>query len=295
MENIAINPAAKDCFLQNKHIDKLKIDAVFPIIHGNYGEDGSLQGLLEQLDLPYVGCDVVSSALCIDKNITKKILHYDNIPYVKYQPIKNQPPFPSFQILQKQLGTSKIFLKPNRLGSSVGNTLCHNDSDLQRALSEIFQIDSLALAETYIEGRELEISVLGNENPQVSPIGEIITKNYEFYSYEAKYTSTENDVQLIIGTSLPKTIEKTIQDYAKQIFIALQCSGMARIDFFLDAKENIYCNEVNTLPGFTSISMYPKLWEKGGLPYSQLIEKLLVLALEKYQQKNRYLQKISAF
>lgn len=261
---------------------KVAIDIFFPITHGTVGEDGSLQGFLKLLRVPFVGCDVLSSALCMDKEAMKYILLSRNIPTA---------PFMSFSLYRKdeidideivyQLGLP-LFVKPARQGSSVGVTKVFKKENIKAALENAFRYDTKILVESYIKGREIECSVLGNHEIQVSIPGEI-QPTHDFYSYEAKYLDPQGAKILIPAPDLSAEEISKIKEVALKTYRALYCEGFARVDMFYTGKE-IYVNEVNTLPGFTNISMYPKLWEYQGMSQEELLEKLLQLALEKYEE-----------
>lgn len=254
------------------------IDVFFPIIHGTYGEDGSLQGFLELLDSAYVGAGVLGSAVGMDKDVMKRLLRDAGIKTAPFYVVRKGESIP------KKLDFP-LFVKPANLGSSVGITKVHSEKDLNEAIGNAFQYDAKILIEGFVKGREIECSVLGNDNPIASVPGEIIPQ-HEFYSYEAKYID-ENGATLKIPAELTQKQIKTIQDLAIQTFKTLECSGMARVDFFLTERGEVIVNEINTLPGFTKISMYPKLWEASGIGYSELLDKLIQLAIEKKQQKKK--------
>lgn len=262
------------------------VDVVFPVLHGPFGEDGAIQGLLKIAEVPFVGAGVLGSAIAMDKEVSKRLLKEAGIPAAKFLSFareeKKEIKFPE---MVSQLGLP-FFVKPATLGSSVGISKVKKEEEFFSALEEAFRYDGKILIEEYVEGREIECAVLGNEKPRASCPGEIIP-GHEFYSYEAKYIDPEGAL-LQIPASLPENIAEKIQCLAIQAFRALSCEGMARVDFFLRGEE-IIVNELNTIPGFTSISMYPKLWEASGIPYPQLIDELIQLALER-REKERALQ-----
>ncbi len=245
------------------------LDVVFPILHGPNGEDGTIQGLLKILNIPFVGPGVLGSAICMDKNVTKRLLIQAGLPTAKYVVYykKLQPPFPY-----------PFFVKPANLGSSVGISKVKSKSEFHPAVKLALQHDSKIIIEEAILGREIECSVLGNENPIASLPGEVIP-NDDFYTYKAKYLDPEG-AKLVIPAPLSPALTKQVQDLAVTAFKTLCCEGMARVDFFLKGSD-LYINELNTIPGFTNISMYPKLWEASGLPYSQLLDRLIQLAMLK--------------
>ena len=284
ISKVRINPEAPKIFIED-FIRSQKIDLVFPILHGTGGEDGCLQGFLETLNLAYVGSDVRSSAVCMDKVFTKIILEKAGVKTVPYRDFLHNQPLPKFSELCKELGSKNLIVKASALGSSVGVYLCEDETSFKEACQKIQRIDAKILVEKQIQGRELEIAVLGNHNPEVSLVGEIVLKNYDFYSYEAKYLD-EKGVELVAPIELPDELLAKMQKISKTAYKVLHCSGLARIDFFL-AGEEVYLNEINSLPGFTKISMYPRLWQVSGLSYSALIDKLLKLALERKLEQEK--------
>lgn len=271
-------------FLQTKK-DKKKIDVVFPVLHGTFGEDGTIQGLFKIFNVPFVGPSVLGSAVCMDKDVAKRLLRDAGIPVAKFLVFKeNEKKEISFGKIKKNLGLP-FFIKPANLGSSIGISKVKNKQEFLGAIKDAFQYDNKIIIEENISGKEIECSVLGNENPLVSVLGEIIPA-HEFYSYEAKYLDADG-AKMAIPANIPKEISKKIQILAKKTFQTLCCEGMGRVDFFLTSKDKIFVNEINTIPGFTSISMYPKLWEKTSVPYSKLITKLIKLAIERFERKNK--------
>jgi D-alanine-D-alanine ligase len=269
----------------NSHLP-LPIDVVFPVLHGTHGEDGTLQGLMELINLPYVGSGTLASALAMDKETSKRLLQAAGIPVAKWcVATQNNIAEFNYPMLSKLLG-STIFVKPCNTGSSVGISKVKNAESFQKAVDLAFHYDNKILFEEFVEGREIECAVLGNETIEASLPGEIIT-HHDFYSYEAKYLDP-NGADLKIPAELPETIIHDIQNLAKKTYAALCCEGMARIDFFLSKDNKLIVNEANTIPGFTQISMYPKMWEQTKLPYSMLIDKLIQLAKERFA-RNRVL------
>lgn len=264
---------------QDKEISGL--DVVFPVLHGPFGEDGTMQGLLKIAGIPFVGADVLGSAIGMDKDVMKRLLRDAGIPIGKFIVARRKGKV-SYKELVKKLGTP-LFIKPANLGSSVGVHKVRNEKDFNEALKDAFGFDMKVIIEEFIDCREIECSVLGNDDPIASIPGEIIVKD-EFYSYNAKYID-ENGAMLQIPAKLTKSQVKIIQQMAVDTFKVLECSGMARVDFFMTKKGKILVNEINTIPGFTSISMYPKLWEASGIGYSELISRLIELALEKHQTR----------
>lgn len=264
-----------------------KIDVFFPIIHGTYGEDGSLQGMLEMLNVAYVGSGVTGSALGMDKDVQKRLLKQAGIKTADFLAIKKS--HFNKNTIKEILKKFKlpVFVKPANLGSSVGIAKAHNLKELEAAVKDAFRYDTKVMVEEYIKGREIECSVLGNDSPIASTPGEIMP-THEFYSYEAKYID-ENGARLKIPADLNKTLTKKVQDLAVKTFLTLECSGFSRVDFFLTDKNELYVNEINTIPGFTKISMFPKLFGYSGIEYGKLLDKLIDLALEKKAEKNKLL------
>lgn len=260
------------------------VDVVFPILHGPFGEDGTIQGLLKIAEVPFVGAGVLSSALVMDKEVSKRLLKEAGIPTSRFLSFTTEEKENiKFSTVANHLGLP-LFVKPANLGSSVGMSKVKKEEDFAPALEEAFRYDNKILIEEYIEGREIECAVLGNEQPRASCPGEVIPR-HEFYSYEAKYVDPQGAI-LEIPASLPQDTVEKIQYLAIQAFRTLYCEGMARVDFFLRGEE-ILINELNTIPGFTSISMYPKLWEASGLPYPQLIDELIQLSLARREKEKK--------
>ena len=275
--------------IENKN-EEVVVDIVFPVLHGTYGEDGTLQGLLELAMVPYIGADVAGSAVGMDKDIAKRLLRDAGISVVpsitinKYQWQENHGIIVEDAV--SRLG-STLFVKPLRTGSSVGVKKVKNKESLPEAIEFAFQFDTRVMIEKAIDCREIECAVLGNENPAASILGEILPDHdhHEFYSYDAKYIDP-NGATMKIPADIDGNLTRCISEAAVNGYVALSCSSLARVDFFVDRKTNdFYLNEINTLPGFTSISMYPKLWEATGLKYSDLLDKLIALALERHQNK----------
>jgi len=269
--------------------EKKPVDVIFPLIHGTYGEDGTIQGLFELADIPYVGAGVLGSAVGMDKVIQKQLLKHARIPVTPdysflYEEYKSNPKS-HLAAIEKKL-RYPLFVKPPNLGSSVGISKAHKRTELVEAIELAGLYDRKILVEQGVRNaREIECSVLGNDDPAASNPGEIIPSN-EFYDYDAKYVDGKSRAE--IPAKLPRPIVKKIQRYAIDAFRVLDCAGMARADFLVTKSTNrIFLNEINTLPGFTSISMYPKLWEASGLSYPQLLDKLIELALERHAIRSR--------
>lgn len=267
------------CLLKNGKEVRKKIDVVFPILHGTYGEDGLIQGFLETLSIPYVGSGVLGSAVGMDKEIAKQLMDNAGVPVVPSVTLLKHDKVPSYDFIARKLGKT-IFVKAASLGSSVGVFKVKNSKEYRSAIKEAFLEDEKVLIERGVTCREIECAVLGNEKPKATIPGEIVLHGAEFYSYEAKYCDAEaSSVQ--IPAKITKSQMKKIQDYAVRAYQALNLSGLSRVDFFLTDRGEIFCNEVNTLPGFTNISMYPKMWENMGVSYSKLLDELVTLAFEK--------------
>ncbi len=256
-----------------------KIDVVFPVLHGTYGEDGSIQGLLKMFNVPFVGPSVLGSAIGMDKDISKRILRDAGIPIAKFVAFdRSEMGEISFAKTKKMLGLP-VFVKPANLGSSVGINKVKDEIGFVRAVKEAFAYDDKIIIEENIRGKEIECSIIGNEAPMASIIGEIIP-NHDFYSYEAKYLD-QNGSRMSIPANISKPIAERIRKMAIKVFKTLCCEGMGRVDFFLTEMGDIFVNEINTIPGFTSVSMYPKLLEKTGISYPNLIDKLIGLAIKR--------------
>jgi len=257
-----------------------EIDVVFPVLHGTFGEDGTVQGLLELADLPYVGAGVLASSLSMDKDLMKRVCHESGLPVVEY-----------LTLSRGSLDTAKVvsrlpfpmFVKPANLGSSVGISKVHDRAGLEKAVALAAEYDRKIIVERGIEGREFECSVLGNQEPQASFPCEVLPSR-EFYDYEDKYLLDQAKTQLPADLAPEKTAE--LRRLAVECYRAVECEGMARVDFLMErATGQLYINEINTIPGFTSISMYPKMWEYTGLAYPKLIDRLIELGLERHAAK----------
>jgi len=259
------------------------VDVVFPVLHGPFGEDGTVQGLLKMANVAFVGASVLGSAIGMDKDVMKRLLRDAGIAVAKFVVFdRSAAEKIAFASVKRELGLP-FFVKPANLGSSVGISKVASGNQFARAIKDAFRYDSKILLEEYIRGREIECSVLGNENPVASLPGEIITR-HDFYSYDAKYIDGKG-AQLVIPAKLPSRIAKKIGEIAIKSFKVLCCEGMARVDFFLRHDDEIIVNEINTIPGFTKISMYPKLWEASGVSYAQLIDRLIQLALQRFRRE----------
>jgi D-alanine-D-alanine ligase len=265
-----------------------RLDVVFPVMHGTFGEDGTIQGLLDLAGLPFVGAGVLGSAVAMDKDVAKRLLQVAKIPVVPWITVHRHDWERNPKEIQRAVEKKfkyPVFVKPATLGSSVGMTKVHSRAELAPGLNLAAEFAMKILVERAMVAREIEVSVLGNSDPKASIPGEIVP-HHEFYDYAAKYL--EEGTQLLIPAKLKPAQVKKIQSLAVAAFRALELSGMARVDFFLEKRGGkIFLNEANTIPGFTSISMYPKLWEASGIPFRQLIDRLIELALEQHREKAR--------
>ena len=254
----------------------LRADLAFPVLHGPFGEDGTVQGLLELLDVPYVGAGVLASAVSMDKALFKDLMSAHGIPQVDYTVVR-EGENPSLR--------APAFVKPARLGSSVGISKAWSETDLDAALRYAFEHDPVALVERFSEGREVECSVLGHRAPIASQPGEIVVKIGDWYDYEAKYT--DGGMELVVPAPVRDDVREEVRRLALEVFRIVGCSGMARVDFFVE-DDRVLVNELNTIPGFTQTSVYAKLFEASGLPYVELLDRLLSLALERHEEERRY-------
>jgi D-alanine-D-alanine ligase len=258
------------------------VDVVFPVLHGTFGEDGTVQGLLEMADLAYVGAGVLGSSLAMDKEKTKEVWRQSGLPVVDFFVVRDDSPQSVAAVLKRL--PLPLFVKPVTAGSSVGVSKVHKRDELQAAIAEALRYDVKVMAEAAVEGREIECAVLGNESAQAFAPGEILP-NHEFYSYEAKYLDPEG-AELRLPADLPDTLSREVRELALTAFQAVECSGMARVDFFLErGSDRILLNEINTIPGFTNISMFPKMCEASGVPYPELLDRLVELAAQRHERR----------
>jgi D-alanine-D-alanine ligase len=260
------------------------VDVVFPVLHGPYGEDGTMQGLLELAGIPYVGSGVLASAVGMDKLTMKKIFAHHGLPQVEWLGLtRNEWENDGgnwVRRVENSLGYP-CFVKPANLGSSVGISKATDAAELERALDEAAALDRRLIVETGVDAREIEVSVLGNEKIDVSLAGEILIKKNEFYDYEAKYA--EGGMELVVPARMPDETAEQLRDIARTAYAAIDAAGMARVDFFLERDTNrLLLNEINTIPGFTPTSVYSRLWATSGLPYEDLLDRLIGLALERH-------------
>ncbi len=290
--SISFAPARESFCLSKNSEEQTRFHVVFPVLHGPYGEDGSVQGLLRLIGIPHVGASVLGSAVGMDKDVMKRLMRDAGLPVGKFLIAHNYEKPILFSHLKNELGLP-FFIKPANLGSSVGISRVDNRSQYESALYEAFRYDNKVLMEEYIDGREIECSVLGNENPIASVPGEVITDktHHTFYSYDAKYLD-EHGAELAIPAKLTKKQVKKVRGMAVQIFKILCCEGMGRVDFFLRDDGSFVVNEINTIPGFTAISMYPKLWEASGISCHELVDTLIKLAIERFKKEQKLLTSI---
>ncbi len=259
------------------------VDVVFPVLHGPYGEDGSMQGFLKINNLPFVGPGVLGSAIGMDKDVSKRLMRDAGLPISDFLVFYKGDDV-AFESIKNKLGLP-FFIKPANLGSSVGVSKVHGEEEFEKAVTEAFHYDTKIIIEAFIKAREIECSVLGNDNPIASVPGEIVA-SHEFYDYDAKYLD-EHGAELKIPAVLSDEKIKEVQGLAIKTFKVLCLEGMARVDFFLTPEGKFFVNEANTIPGFTNISMYPKLWEASGISYSDLVDKLIDLAIERFEREKR--------
>jgi D-alanine-D-alanine ligase len=253
------------------------VDVVLPILHGPFGEDGTVQGLLELAGVPYIGAGVAASAVCMDKDFTKKVLRESGIPVARHHTLR-----PGDEIANP-FGYP-VFVKPARLGSSVGITKAHDEDELRAAVDLARQHDDKVLVEEFVAGTEVECGILGNRKPIASVVGEIVPHS-EWYDYAAKYDEGGSDI--VVPARIDDATAKRVQDVAVDAFIATECEGMARIDFFVREDGQVVVNEINTIPGFTATSVYARLFEASGIPYAELLQRLIDLALERHERRSR--------
>jgi D-alanine-D-alanine ligase len=284
---IAVTNSTRGIFDESS---KTPIDVVFPVLHGCNGEDGTIQGLFELAEIPYVGCGVLGSSVGMDKAYTKIIFEKEGLPQGDYLVFsRKQVNYQTQDVINEVEGrlTYPCFVKPSNAGSSVGVNKASNREELIKALEIAAKNDRRILVEEFINGREIECAVLGNDSPIASTVGEVVPCN-DFYDYEAKYQVGDSSRVMIPAENLSAETVDKIREYAVRAFKCLDCAGLSRVDFFVHkVTGEIYINEINTLPGFTQISMYPKLWAQSGIPYTELIDKLIELAFERFEDSKR--------
>jgi D-alanine-D-alanine ligase len=255
-----------------------RVDVVFPVLHGPFGEDGTVQGLLELAGVPYVGAGVAASALCMDKDLFKAVMRDRGIPVTRNITLREG------DLAHTPYGYP-VFVKPARLGSSVGITKAHDDEELEAAAALAFEHDDKVLVEELVDGVEVEVGVLGNRSPIASLPGEIVVTNKEWYDYEAKYA--EGEMELVVPARISAAAARAVQELAVRAFVAAECEGMARVDMFVRGDSEVLVNELNTIPGFTGTSVYARLFEASGVPYPTLLERLIELALERHERRRK--------
>ncbi|HEY3429259.1 MAG TPA: D-alanine--D-alanine ligase family protein [Cyclobacteriaceae bacterium] len=267
--------------------DRIKVDIIFPVLHGTDGEDGSIQGLIKALNIPMVGTGVLGSAISMNKIVAKRLLQDAGIPVTKFVAYHfNDQKKIKFENIEKQLGLP-FMVKSASLGSSVGVTKVSKKSDFKKALEEAFRYDHEVIMEEFVVGREIECAILGNAPAEASNPGEIvISKDYEFYTFDAKYVDPKA-VEIKVPAELGKDAIKKIREVSLQAFQALHCEDFSRVDLFLTKKGKVYVNEINTIPGFTNSSMYPMMWNERGISFTDLISKLISLAYGRYEESKR--------
>ena len=258
----------------------LGADVVFPVLHGPFGEDGTVQGLLEVADVPYVGAGVLASALCMDKVTFKDLMGHAGVPQVDYAGLREGDDRSELE----RLGLP-VFVKPSRLGSSVGISKVESAGDLDAALADAFRHDPLVIVEAMSDGLEVECSIIGNETPEASEPGQIVV-DADWYDYEAKYEP--GGMELVVPARIDPEVRERVRELATEVFTRVGCAGLARVDFFVEDSERVLVNELNTMPGFTETSVFPKLWEASGVPFPELIDRLVALALERHEAERRY-------
>ena len=294
-KNIRLNPSSDEVALvpQSKgviaNLSSLKnnraVDVVFPILHGPFGEDGTVQGLLKLAEIPFVGAGVLASAAGMDKDVTKRLLRDAKLPIGKFLILRSNENRYAYEEVCSALG-SPFFVKPANMGSSVGVSKVHGRDEYFSALSSAFEYDTKVIIEEFIAGRELECSVLGSDEKIFASVPGEVKPTHEFYSYDAKYID-ENGAALIIPADVSAETADRIRELAIAVFKTLCCEGLARVDFFMKEDGAILVNEINTMPGFTRISMYPKLWEASGISYTKLIDRLIELALQRFEKEKK--------
>ena len=256
-----------------------EVDVAIPILHGPFGEDGTVQGLLELANVPYVGAGVAASALCMDKDLFKSVMRDHGIPVTRNVTLRHGA------TLDDSPYGYPVFVKPARLGSSVGITKAHDAGELRAAIELAYRHDEKLLVEEFVDGVEVECSVLGNQTPIASIPGEIRTFEHEWYDFSSKYD--EDGMELVIPPDLPEETIARVQQLAVEAFVASECESMARVDFFVRSNGEVVVNELNTIPGFTGTSVYAKLFEASGIPYAELLDRLIALALERHERRSR--------
>lgn len=281
---LSLSLEAKGRFTSSEGYE-IPVDVAFPVLHGPYGEDGSVQGMFKLAAIPFVGPSLLGSAVGMDKDIMKRLLRDAGLPIGKYICLRKSQPVPAFEEIEQAVGMP-CFVKPANLGSSVGISKASNAQELEQAISIAFQFDKKIVIEEFIPGREIECAVLGNEDPKASVTGEVIV-HHDFYSFDSKYIDDQGS-ETKVPADLPEDISEKIREYAVRTFSALECEGLSRVDVFYQKNGNLVVNEINTIPGFTSISMYPMLWKASGIEYGPLIDNLIQLAFDRFEVEQAY-------
>lgn len=282
------NSNSHELVSKNEQTSLGTVDVIFPVLHGTYGEDGSVQGFAKLANIPCVGCGILGSAVGMDKDVTKRLLRDAGIKVADFITLrKDFNDDLSYEEISAKLG-NEVFVKPANLGSSVGVSFANNKESFDKAVTHAFKYDPKVVVEEKLKGREVECAVLGNRKPMASAVGEVIPKS-SFYTFENKYVD-EGGAELAIPAQLDDATVKRIQELAIETYRLLECEGMTRVDMFLTENGELYINEVNTIPGFTKISMYPKLWEISGIPYKELITKLIEFAIKSHHDSNQLIQ-----
>lgn len=281
--NLSLDLAATGAFINNTTSEKIQPQVVFPVLHGPYGEDGTVQGLLQLANIAFVGPNVLGSSVGMDKDIMKRLLRDAGLPVNKFITLYKGEPLPPFEEVEQQLGMP-CFIKPANLGSSVGISKARNAEELQKAIDIAFRFDTKILVEEFIDGREVECAILGNRDAKGSIPGEIIS-HADFYSFDAKYIDQQASETKIPADFSSDEKREELRQMAVDTFKLLGCEGLSRVDIFVTPEEKFYVNEINTIPGFTSISMYPMLWKATGIAYDELIDQLVSLAIQRHNDR----------
>ncbi|MCB0652866.1 MAG: D-alanine--D-alanine ligase [Saprospiraceae bacterium] len=282
---LSLQLEAKGSFVSSNGNEKVSVDVAFPVLHGPFGEDGSVQGMLKLASIPFVGPSLLGSAVGMDKDVMKRLLREAGLPIGKYICLRKGEDIPEFSFFQKELGIP-CFVKPANLGSSVGISKAKNEEELKKAIEVAFQYDKKIVIEEFIKGREIECAILGNENPKASVAGEIVA-HHDFYSFDSKYIDDQGS-ETVVPADIPREDEEKIRAFAIKTFTTLECEGLSRVDIFYKEDGSMFINEINTIPGFTSISMYPMLWKASGIEYGPLIDKLIQLAFDRFEVEQQY-------
>ena len=285
MGQLALQLGAQGVFSSSNGAQQLAVDVAFPVLHGPFGEDGSVQGLLKLANIPFVGPSLLGSAAGMDKDVMKRLLRDAGLPISEYVCLRVGEEVPDFKYFNEKLGMP-CFVKPANLGSSVGISKARNEEELLKAIETAFQFDKKIIIEKYIKGREIECAILGNADAKASVTGEVIA-HHDFYSFDSKYIDDQGS-ETKIPADLSDEKQDEIRAMALKTFKVLECEGLSRVDIFLQENGELVVNEINTIPGFTSISMYPMLWKESGIEYAELIDELIVLAFERFEIESKF-------